>query len=193
MGHEFPTERLPTIPREAMSAEQATFADALIKGPRGAVIGPFIALLYAPHLAGPVAALGEGLRFKGTLADPVRELVICVVAAFAANEFEWQTHVPLARKAGVASSTLEQVAARKPPDGLPPDLQCACDFASELMRRHAVGDAVYAGAHTAFGESGVVELAVLVGYFVMVSGLINTAGTPGPADPAVPALSRRTF
>lgn len=45
-----PQERLPMMAPEAMSAAQREAADALIAGPRKAVLGPFIPLLRSPEL-----------------------------------------------------------------------------------------------------------------------------------------------
>jgi 4-carboxymuconolactone decarboxylase len=54
-----------------------------------------------------------------------------------------------------------------------------------------VSDPTYADALAAFGEQGVVELTMIVGYFAMVSWLMNVARTPanqaGAALGAFPA------
>ena len=46
------------------------------------------------------------------------------------------------------------------------------------MRNHGVSDPTWQAGVAAFGEQGVVELTTLVGYFVMVSWLMNAARTP---------------
>lgn len=182
-------QRLPLPAREAMSAEQQAALEAIVNGPRKAIFGPFVPLLQVPGLMEHIGNTGAALRFKGTLADAVRELVICVVAREVGNQFEWQTHAPLAVKAGVAQAAVDAIGAGRRPRDLPADLACATDFAGELMLRNGVSDATYAEAVAQFGEAGAVELTALVGYFTMVCWVMNVARTPGPARSQAPGLA----
>jgi 4-carboxymuconolactone decarboxylase len=183
------TERLPIPSRDSMSEAQRLAADAIIAGPRKAIFGPFVPLLQVPALMEHIGKLGETLRFHGALADVIRELVICVVSRETGNQFEWQTHAPLAIKAGVKEEAIASLGAGRRPRDLPGDQASAVDFASELMLRHGVSDASYAEAVAHFGEPGTVELTALVGYFTMVCWVMNVARTPGPAGNATPGLT----
>ena len=182
-------ERLPIPQREVMSEAQRIAADAIINGPRKAIFGPFIPLLQTPVLMERIGKTGEALRFDDTLPERVRELVICVVARETSNQFEWQTHAPLAIKAGVAAEAIDSLAAGRRPQQLAADEACAVDFIVELMRRHGVSDATFAESAACFGEPGVVELTALVGYFAMVCWIMNVARTPGPKGSQVPGLA----
>lgn len=183
------TERLPLPERSAMTAAQQAAADALIAGPRKAVFGPFVPLLQTPLLMERVGKVGEALRFDGGLPARIRELVICAVARETSNQFEWQTHAPLATQAGVAPTTVQALAEGRCPRDLPADEAAALDFAAELVRRHGVSDTTHAEAQRHFGAPGVVELTTLVGYFVMVCWVMNVARTPGNAATGTPALT----
>ena len=182
-------ERLPVLEREAMSEAQRMAADAIINGPRKAIFGPFVPLLRTPALMERIGKTGEALRFKGTLPERIRELAICVVARETGNQFEWQTHAPLAIKAGVAAEAIDSLAAGRRPRPLAADEACAVDFIVELMRQHGVSDATFAESAACFGEPGVVELTALVGYFAMVCWIMNVARTPGPTGSQVPGLA----
>jgi 4-carboxymuconolactone decarboxylase len=174
-------ERLPLPAREAMTPAQREAADALIAGPRKGVYGPFLPLLRSPALLDRIARTGEYLRFESVLDARVRELVTCAAARHVGNQFEWQMHAPLAQKAGVAASALESLRVGARPKELKPDEELALDFARELMATHGVSDTTFEAALPVFGEQGVVELTTLVGYFVMVSWLMNVARTAGPS------------
>jgi 4-carboxymuconolactone decarboxylase len=171
-------ERLPLPPSELMDAAQHAALQALVAGPRKAVYGPFVPLIRTPALLDRVAQLGESLRFGGQLPAAVRELVTAVVAQRVGNQFEWVMHVPLAQAAGIPAAALEAIRLGQSPTGLPDDVQTAYDFCAELMTEHGVSDARYQQSLAAFGEAGVVELSTLIGYFVMVSWLMNVARTP---------------
>ena len=171
-------ERLPLPAMEAMSEAQRAAAQALVNGPRKAVDGPCVPLLRVPSLLDAVARLGEVLRFEGQLAAPLRELATCIAARHVGNQFEWVMHQPLALAAGIDAAALEAVRQGARPDALAPDARLVHDFATELLQHHGVSDATYRQALDLFGEAGVVELSTLVGYFVMVSWVMNVARTP---------------
>jgi 4-carboxymuconolactone decarboxylase len=104
------------------------------------------------------------------------------------NQFEWTMHAPLAVKAGVAAEAIDAMRLGARPKPLRQDEEAAFDFAAELLRTHGTSDPTYAAALAAFGEQGVVELATLVGYFAMVSWLMNVARTPAQASAAGPGM-----
>jgi 4-carboxymuconolactone decarboxylase len=132
--------------------------------------------------------LGEYLRFDSVLDARVRELATCAAARHVGNQFEWQMHAPLAIKAGVAAEAIEALRQGARPQALAPDEALALDFSQELMRQHGCSEPTCQAALQAWGEQGVVELASLVGYFVMVSWLMNVAHTPAPTAATGPVL-----
>ena len=181
-------ERLPLPAHDAMTPAQREAAQALIAGPRKGVYGPFLPLLRSPALLDRIGKVGEYLRFEGVLDGRIRELAICAVARHVSNQFEWAMHAPLAVEAGVAAATLDALRVGARPKALPPDEEAALDFTRELLVTHGVSDPTYASALQAISEQGVVELATLVGYFAMVSWLMNVARTPAQASAAGPGI-----
>lgn len=175
-------ERLPLPPSGAMSDAQRAAAQALIDGPRKGVYGPFLPLMRSPDLLDRVAKVGEYLRFGSVLNDRVRELATCAAARHVSNQFEWLMHAPLAIKAGVKAEAVEALRVGARPKGLADDEELALDFAREQMANHGVSQPTYEAALARFGEQGVVELSTLIGYFVMVSWLMNVARTPALAS-----------
>jgi 4-carboxymuconolactone decarboxylase len=171
-------DRLPLPAEAAMTPAQREAAQALINGPRKGVYGPFLPLLRSPVLLDRIAKTGEYLRFESVLDARVRELATCAVARHVGNQFEWTMHAPLAVKAGVAAEAVESLRLGARPKALTPGEEAALDFTLELLRTHGASDPTYAAALAAFGEQGVVELTTLVGYFAMVSWLMNVARTP---------------
>ncbi|MDO5623860.1 MAG: carboxymuconolactone decarboxylase family protein [Pseudomonadota bacterium] len=168
-------------PPTALSEAQQAAADALVNGPRGGVYGPFRPLLHTPELLAAVASVGEALRFKGTLAAPLREWTMCVVARAVSNVFEWDMHLPLAQAAGVPADALAALDAGQPsPASLPAELALARTVAEQLIAQHRLSDVTYAQAAQQWNEATRVELLTLIGYFAQVCWLMNVARTPGP-------------
>ena len=181
-------ERLPMPAEDSMTPAQRDAAQVLIAGPRKGVYGPFLPLLRSPVLLDRVAKMGEYLRFDSVLDARVRELVTCAVSRHVSNQFEWTMHAPLAIKAGVAPHAIEALRVGARPKGLPADEEAALDFTQELLHSHGASDPTYAAALQAFGEQGVVELASLIGYFAMVSWLMNVSRTPAQASATGPGI-----
>ena len=178
------TERLPMPAMSSLDQAQKAAVQALIDGPRKGVYGPFVPLLRSPVLLERMAKVGEYLRFDSGLELRLRELATCVAARHVSNQFEWSMHAPLAVKAGVAPEAIEALRQGATPRTLAPDEQDTVDFLRELLSTHGVSDLAYQAALARWGERGVVELTALVGYFVMVSWLMNVARTPAQAGTA---------
>lgn len=178
------SERLPLPPLDSMTDAQRAAAQALIAGPRKGVKGPFIPLMRSPVLLERLASVGEYLRFESTLPSNVNEFVMAIVARELGNQFEWATHYPLAVKAGVQESTLQELAQGTRPRSMNGEEADAWEFTSELLHRHSVSDLTYEAALQRWGERGVVELGTLIGYFACVCWVMNIARTPAPGGGA---------
>jgi 4-carboxymuconolactone decarboxylase len=89
-----------------MTTAQLAASESIISGPRKAIFGSFVPLLHSPERMECIGKAAENLRFNGVLLDRIREIAICGVARETENQFEWQTHAPLAVKAGIAEVAL---------------------------------------------------------------------------------------
>jgi len=180
----FPEAALPErlAPPEALDAEQRAAADELIAGPRGGVYGPFRPLLHRPALLRSLGKVGEALRFDGTISPSLREWTICVVARNTSNVFEWKMHVPIAISEGVPVEALEALnAASESPPTLSAELVLARLLTEQMIKQHRITDELYDRAIAEWGETRLVELIVLIGYFGAICWLMNVSRTPGPS------------
>ncbi|HEY4606043.1 MAG TPA: carboxymuconolactone decarboxylase family protein [Acidimicrobiia bacterium] len=150
---------------QATSSQLDTFDH--IAASRGTMIRPFAAMLHRPEIARAAADLGAVIRYRSTLSDHDRELVICTTAVERDCAFEWESHSPIARAAGVSDQTLEAIRAGDPVSD-PEDAKFV-DFARELSRTGKVGDPTFDRARGHLGEEGTVELAAIVGYYTMLA------------------------
>jgi 4-carboxymuconolactone decarboxylase len=180
-------DRMPSLPKEQLTAEQ-TQALAEFAAARGQPTGPWIVLLRSPELMKRTRGLSDYLRFESVLPGYLRELVILMTARQWGQNYEWNAHLPLAIDEGFSADMAQAIAEGRRPDGMVEEEAILYDFVLELQRNHSVSDATYARAVERFGEQGVVETVSLVGYYTMISMILNTARTPLPAG-ATPALA----
>jgi 4-carboxymuconolactone decarboxylase len=174
--------RMPPLATHEMNAAQQAAAAELAAGPRKGVKGPFIALLRSPELMARLQKVGEFLRFQSSLSRRANEFATLIVSRAWTQQFEWAVHVPLALEAGTPQATIDALRDGRRPDGLSDEEQTVYDFTTELMHNRGVCARTYREAVDRLGEAGVVELTSLVGYFVMVSMVLNVAHTPAGAD-----------
>ena len=186
--------RLTPVQPEAMSDEQRTLYEAILGGKRGpgmrgedgALIGPFNAMLLNPHVGDRVQRLGEALRFDISLSRNVIEVATLVVGSHWRAQFEWWAHERLAKQAGVPEPVIAAIKRGQRPDFSNDDEAAAHDVASEMYRTQRLTDATYANAVRSFGEAGVFELIALVGYYSLVSLLLNGFEVPLPEGQTPP-------
>jgi 4-carboxymuconolactone decarboxylase len=179
-------ERLPPIPVEQLTAAQRNAAEALMRGRRGALFGPFVAMLRSPELLDRAQRLGEYLRFDSAIPPRLRELAILLAARYFRQAYEWHVHAPAAAQAGLAATVIADIAAARRPGVLQSDEVVVYDFCTELLTGHEVRDATYAAARTLLEEQGVIDLCGVCGYYGMLALIMNVARTALPEGAAAP-------
>ena len=158
--------RLITDRNQELSPEQVETFDWVVAS-RGSMIRPFQVLLHSPAVARHAAELGARLRFHSSLRDPDRELVILTAARAHDCAFEWDSHLPLARAAGVREEAIDHLLGGA--GALTGSESVFVDFARELCAGSTVSATTFDRARDILGESGVVELSATVGYYTLLA------------------------
>jgi 4-carboxymuconolactone decarboxylase len=180
-------DRFKPLTYDQLTPEQKTLVEHLFAGERGGMQGPFNVLLRSPEIGDAAQKLGAQLRFHSSLNPRQRELAIILTARAWTAQYEWIAHSRLATQAGVKQAAVDAIAAGKRPAGLQPDEQVVYDFCDELIKSHQVSDPVFHAAVEKLGERGVVDMTALVGYYHLVSMILNIDRYP-LADGAKPEL-----
>ena len=180
------SDRLPEIASDALTPAQRRAADALVRGPRGALFGPFVPMLRSPELLERAQRLGEYLRYESAVAPRLRELAILVTARHYRQAYEWHVHAPIAAQTGLAPDAIRTLARGEPPQALQPDEAAVYDFCAELLATHHVRDDTYDAVCALLGEGGLVDLCGICGYYGLLALIMNAARTPLPAGAGAP-------
>ncbi len=180
--------RLPDIDTDNLTPEQQTLFDALSTRPevqQHGLVGPFGMMMHAPEMGAAMAALGKAIRFTASLPASVTEVAICSVGAYYRSSFEFVAHRAMALEAGVDARQLDALANGDDP-GFAGDTAAAHAVAMELLAEHRLTDATYSDAVERFGAQGVTELVITIGYYSLVSFMLNGFEAdlvPGMIDP----------
>ncbi|SEB87313.1 4-carboxymuconolactone decarboxylase [Rhizobiales bacterium GAS191] len=180
--------RIPLPSPAEMSPEQLRVHEAVLAGPRGAIIGPLRAVIHSPDLAERWSQLGEFLRYRTSLPPRLNELAIIVTARRWTSQVEWLVHARAAAAAGLPEKVIAAIRQGEAPCFADADDATIYEYARELQQAGQVSDKAYARVLERFGARGVVELTAVIGYYTMVSMTLNAHEIPLP-DGTAPQLS----
>ena len=183
-------QRYPQLQTSDFTLRQKEVADAIQSGPRGGGLrGPFNALLRAPELCDLVQRVGAYVRYGSSIPAALNELAICMAGRKWTAQYEFYAHRTLAIDAGLNPAILDAVANGTTPAGMSADETIVYNFVTALLSNGSVPDAQYQPAVDRFGENGVMDLVGAVGYYTIVSMVLNVAdvqlpdGEPKPLKP----------
>ncbi len=167
--------RIPLLTsKDGLSDQQQSVFDWVVES-RGRMLRPYEVLLHTPGLAQPAAELGHQIRYEGQLSGHDRELAIITAAKVLDCAFEWDSHVGLAREAGVEERAITFLESGE--GELTEGEEIVVGFVRELAANNDVSDARFAAAEKSLGGSGpVVELSALVGYYTFLGYVMKVGG-----------------
>ena len=183
-----PAPRLPVLDMASLTGEQQALVDAISSGPRGRFSnsGPFAVYLHAPGFGHLAQQLGGYVRLGTSVPPRLSELAILCTARFWQAQYEWVAHAAIAAKQGVKPATIRDLQAGRTPTSAPRDEMAIYAFVRELYATRRVSDATYKRVHKLLGDAGMVELVGILGYYAMVSMILNVFRMPVPEGTPAP-------
>jgi 4-carboxymuconolactone decarboxylase len=179
--------RFPVLTPETMNEEQRAVADAIQSGPRGAGLrGPFNALLRSPQLGDLVQRVGAYVRFSSSIPAPLNEMAICMAGRKWGAQYEFYAHRRLGIDAGLNPALVDSIAEGRRPSDMSADETLVYEFVTDLLSTGHVSDPKYATVLERFGERGIMDLVGAVGYYSLVSMVLNVAQVPLPEGETPP-------
>ena len=175
-------ERSFLPPPHSELSDRAREVEDYLAQTRGSVPNIFRVGLYSPELLGRLVAVGGYLRFESILDDRLRELVILSVADETGCAYERAHHAPIARALGVHDDDLqpgglEALADEQTLEG------AALRFARLLARGSNIPTETFETVRKALGEQGLVELALLAGYYLLLSRWVDVLNVQPDPEP----------
>ena len=179
--------RIPYVRREELGPEGQELWDAIVDSrgaltltPEGGLPGPFNAFVTAPGAGRRLSSLGAKLRFGTSIERRLSEIAIITVGARWQAEFEWWAHAAMAREHGVADAVVDAIGRGEDPPFEAADERAVYAAARQLSLSGHLDTETYEGAHRYLGDTGMVELVSLCGYYTLISFLLNAFEVPVP-------------
>lgn len=173
-------DRFKPLKWEEMTPEQKAMIEHLISGERGTTTGPFNVLLRSPEMGDLAQKFGAEMRYHSSIPRKLNEFVILITARHWTAQYEWYAHRRDGLKYGLEAAVIDSLATGKRPGSMNPDEEVLYNFCHELLETGQVSDPAFKAAVDKFGERGVVDIVGTMGYYSMVSMLLNTDRYPMP-------------
>ncbi|WP_299005247.1 hypothetical protein [uncultured Shewanella sp.] len=164
--------RLSMLEQENLSAEQCAILQD-IKRARGDLKGPFLAWIHSPELAQHSQKLGAFCRYHTKLPLRLSELAILVTAAWWQSQAEWLIHAPIALAEGLDPQLVEDIRVGAIPCFNTDEERLIYEVGQSLYQRKRIEQTLYKEASAYFGESVLVELIGIFGYYSYVAMTLN--------------------
>ena len=171
-------QRLKDWTVEDLNEEQKKVHDEIVNGPRGKVVGPLRIWLNNPKLARVAQQVGAYARYGTSLDNSLSELAIITTGRVWSSKFEWEHHAPLAIKAGINEEYVNIIAQAKRPIFDNQIEQIVFDFAAESNILKNVKDDTFAIALEKLGQTRVIDIVGICGYYNLISMTLNVFKVP---------------
>lgn len=170
------TPRLPLVevPEDPLTKE---LFDKLAPG-RG-ILNLHRMMAHAPQLMKASGELALALRRSTELSRTVAEIVILRIAQMTDCSYEWMQHLPLARAAGVSEPQIADVARWRETGVFTEAQRAALAFTEKAVDGNRVADGDVEDLRRHFSPREIVELTMLIGFYVSTAILLNALAIPG--------------
>lgn len=140
-------------------------------------INVFRMIANAENAAPEVFALGHRLS-RGSSLDPVhREVVILRTAAVNGADYQWNEHMAVARRVGFTDQRIDAVRQYPEPAAaalLEPFERTLIEFTDAVISTTTAPADLFETVRAEYDDSKLVELVLLIGFYMMVGRVMNT-------------------
>lgn len=169
--------RFPLLGRDELDPRGQEIFDRLVGAERDAAPrGPVGMTMNSPELAEPIQRINTALRPNGVLGTRMSEIVITATGREMNSQYQWSVHGAAAERAGAGRNVLETIRDDGDLWALDERDAVAIAFTRELFREGTVRPETFTAAVDQFGARGTVEIAELIGDYLMVTTMYNALG-----------------
>ena len=175
--------RVPPVRRSDMNAEGQAIYDKVV-GPNGAapMLGPGGVSLHMPKVAQAMDILNQYLRYDSVIGRRYIEVAILVAAREFDQQYEWTFHERTALSVGAPQPTVDAIKYNGSPAALDAKDALIIRYGREILRDHHLSAATWAEAEARFTRQGALEIAAIIGDYLLAAVLLHAVDQRLPAD-----------
>lgn len=131
-------------------------------------------LMWSQGMAVPFVDFNDAVRYKVSLPDPLRELIILRVGNLCQAAYEVHHHTRISREIGMSEDLIAAAKVGSGAAGLDATQRLALDLTDDLVKAQKASDANFAKAIEVFGPETLTEIIMLVGCYVLACMFLRT-------------------
>ena len=172
-------QRLPLRDLSSLSGPEADIAAK--NRVRGRDLNLFRVMMHHPDLTRRWTVFAGHVLQKQTLPPRDRELLILRIGWLNQAEYEWQQHVRIALRSGIAEAEIEKIKAG-PGGGWSADEAALLQLADDLFENSVVSDGTWDTLAKKYTSAQMMDAVFTVGQYNLVSWALNSFGVPLEKD-----------
>ena len=180
--------RMPLVKPEEMTPEQRAIAEAIAGKRSGVIRGPWAQIIRNPALARVASAYGDFLRSETSVPPRLAMIAVLITARHWKAEYMWAAQGPRARESGLSEAIIESLRKGERPIFEDERDGAVYDLIVELYKYQQISDTTYEGAENALGQTALVELLNIAGFYTTLAMVIAATGVP-TIEGAAPAFA----
>jgi len=127
----------------------------------------------SPKIGRDFLRLGTAILRKGVLDPALRELAILRVGNLARATYEWTQHVPIGLETGLSQQQIDAINHWNASSLFSDKEQAILQYTDEIAENIRVSDETFSKLKNAFNDQEIVELTITIGYYGMVSRMLE--------------------
>ena len=133
-------------------------------------------LMWSPGMAEAMIDFNDAVRYRISLSDSLRELIILRVGHLCDAPYEIHHHERISREIGMSEALIAAPKSGASAEGLDARQRLALLITDDLVKDRRVSDANFPSALKVFGENGLQEILMLAGCYVIACTFLRTWG-----------------
>jgi 4-carboxymuconolactone decarboxylase len=185
--------RMPPVRRSELNAEGQAIYDKVAGANRTTpMLGPGGVSLHMPKVAQAMDILNQYLRYDSVIGRRYIEVAILEAAREFDQQYEWTFHEKAALGEGAPQLTVDAIKYNGPLAALDARDAVIIRYGRELLRDHHLSAATWADAEARFTRQGALEIAAIMGDYLLAAVLLHAVDQRLPADvkPLLPVQNR---
>jgi len=175
--------RIPALYRDDMKPEDRHLYDRIAGADRTTPMqGPGGISLYMPRVADGMDLINQYLRYDSVLGRRYIEVAILVAAREFDQQYEWAAHEPAALQDGTPQAVVDVIKFGRDASALPVKDRVIIDYGRQILREHRLDQALWDAAVAEFGQQGALEIAAIIGDYLMAAVLLHAVDQQIPPE-----------
>jgi 4-carboxymuconolactone decarboxylase len=186
--------RVPPVKRSDMTAEGQAIYDKVAGANRTTpMLGPGGVSLHMPKVAQAMDILNQYLRYDSIIGRRYIEVAILVAAREFDQQYEWTFHEQAALKEGAPQLTVDAIKYGRAVTALDAKDALIIRYGREILRDHHLSATTWAEAESRFTRQGALEIAAIMGDYLLAAVLLHAVDQRLPADtqPLMPEKTQK--